>query len=76
MAQVVREVPVTVVAELGRLTMGLSSLLRLKRGQVLRLPTAMDDVVNVEISGIKKFVGTPVTHKGQLAVQLTGRCDD
>jgi flagellar motor switch/type III secretory pathway protein FliN len=76
MAQVVRDVPVTVIVELGRITMGLSSLLRLKRGQVLRLPTAVDDAVNVEVAGIKKFVGTPVTHKGQLAVQLTERCDD
>ncbi len=76
MVQIVQEVPVEVVAELGRLTMGLRSVLKLQKGQVLRLSTAVDDPVRVEVAGLKKFSGVPVVSRGQLAVEIRGRHGD
>jgi flagellar motor switch/type III secretory pathway protein FliN len=76
MVQIVQEVPVEVVAELGRLTMGLRSVLKLQKGQVLRLSTAVDDPVRVEVAGLKKFTGVPVVSRGQLAVEIRNRYGD
>ncbi len=73
---VVQEVPVDVVAELGRLTLGLRKVLKLEAGQVLRLSTAVDDPVRVDVAGLKKFVGVPVVSRGQLAVEIRGRVGD
>jgi flagellar motor switch protein FliM len=73
MPQIVQEVPVLIVAELGRLKVGLRSLLELQVGQVLRLSTAVDDPVRIEVEGLKKFFGSPVVSRGQLAVEIKGR---
>ena len=76
MPQIVQEVPVLIVAELGRLKVGLRSLLELQVGQVLRLSTAVDDPVRIEVEGLKKFFGSPVVSRGQLAVEIKGRTGD
>lgn len=76
MHQIVQEVPVDVVAELGRLTLGLRSVLSLEVGQVLRLSTAVDDPVRVDVGGLKKFTGVPVVSRGQLAVEIRARLGD
>lgn len=73
MTEAVRDVPVEVVAELGRVTLGLRRVLGLKVGQVLRLPTAIDDPVTVRVAGLAKFVGSPVVSRGQLSVEIKGR---
>jgi flagellar motor switch protein FliM len=69
-------VPVELVVELGRVTLGLKRVLTLQPGQVLRLPTAVDDPVRVRVSGVTKFVGSPVTSRGQLAVEIKSRHED
>jgi flagellar motor switch/type III secretory pathway protein FliN len=76
MNQIVQDVPVEVIAELGRLTMGLRSVLNLEVGQVLRLSTAVDDAVRVDVGGLKKFTGVPVVSRGQLAVEIRARLGD
>ncbi len=76
MTEAVKEVPIEVVAELGRLKVGLRNLLAWKTGQVIRLTTAIDDPVELRISGVTKFVGRPVISRGQLAVEIRGRADD
>jgi flagellar motor switch/type III secretory pathway protein FliN len=76
MHQIVQDVPVQVIAELGRIELGLRSVLELKVGQVLRLSTAVDDPVRVDVAGLKKFIGVPVVSRGQLAVEVRGRCGD
>jgi flagellar motor switch protein FliM len=73
MTEAVRDVPVEVVVELGRITLGLRRVLGLKVGQVLRLPTAVDDPVTVRVAGINKFAGSPVISRGQLSVEIKGR---
>jgi flagellar motor switch protein FliM len=67
------EVCVEVVAELGRVSLGLRRILALRPGDVLRLPTAVDDAVSVRIEGLEKFVGVPITSRGQLAVEIRAR---
>jgi len=76
MTEAVKDVPIEVVAELGRLKVGLRHLLAWKAGQVIRLSTAIDDPVELRIAGVTKFVGRPVISRGQLAVEIRGRADD
>ena len=73
MAEAVREVPVEVVAELGSVSLGLRRVLSLRVGQVLRLPTAVDDPVVLRVAGLRKFTGVPVVSRGQLSVEIRGR---
>jgi flagellar motor switch protein FliM len=76
MAEALVEVPVEVVAELGRVKLGLRRVLSLEVGQVLRLATAVDDPVIVRIGGVEKFRGAPVISRGQLSVEIRGRHED
>jgi flagellar motor switch protein FliM len=76
MAEAMQEVPVEVVAELGRVRLGLRRVLSLEVGQVLRLATAVDDPVIVRVAGVEKFRGAPVISRGQLSVEIRGRHED
>lgn len=72
-AEALSEVPVEVSAELGRSALGLRDVLKLQVGQVLRLPTAVDDPVQIRVAGLRKFDGTPVISRGQVSVQIRAR---
>lgn len=76
MAEALSEVPVEVVAELGRVKLGLRRVLSLEVGQVLRLAAAVDDPVIVRVGGVEKFRGAPVISRGQLSVEIKGRHED
>ena len=76
MAEALSEVPVEVVAELGRVRLGLRRVLSLEVGQVLRLATAVDDAVIVRVGGVEKFRGAPVISRGQVSVEIRGRHED
>lgn len=76
MAEALSEVPVEVVAELGRVRLGLRRVLSLEVGQVLRLATAVDDPVIVRVGGVEKFRGAPVISRGQVSVEIRGRHED
>lgn len=76
MAEALTEVPVEVVAELGRVKLGLRRVLSLEVGQVIRLATAVDDPVIVRVAGVEKFRGAPVISRGQLSVEIRGRHED
>jgi flagellar motor switch protein FliM len=69
------EVPVDVIAELGRVQIDLRRLMALKVGDVIRLPGAMDDPVVVRVSGEAKFHGIPKISRGQLAIEIVSRHD-
>jgi flagellar motor switch protein FliM len=73
LADTMREVPVEVVAELGRVQVGLRSLLGLRVGEVLRLPTATDDPLTVRVGGVAKFAASPIVSRGQLAIEIKAR---
>lgn len=72
----IQDVPVEVVAELGRVSLGFRSVIHLRPGDVIRLPTATDDPVRVFAAGVYKFDGLPVTSRGQLAIEIRSRCED
>jgi flagellar motor switch protein FliM len=76
MYEAVKEVPVEVIAELGRLKVGLRELLTWHPGQVLRLSTAVDDPIVLRVAGMTKFAGRPVISRGQLSVEIKGRAED
>jgi flagellar motor switch protein FliM len=67
------EVPLEVIAELGRVSMGLRRVLSLREGDVIRLTTAVDDAVTLRVGGVEKFLGAPITSRGQLAVEIRAR---
>ena len=75
MVQALSDVPVDVVAELGRVSLGLRRVLSLRPGEVLRLSTATDDPIQVRVGGLAKLYGVPVLSRGQVSVQVTGRHD-
>jgi flagellar motor switch protein FliM len=68
-----REVGLTIVAELGRVSIGVRRVLSLKVGDVIRLPTATDDPISVRIGGVEKLSGVPIVSRGQLAVEIRSR---
>lgn len=76
MAEAVLDVSVQVVAELGRVSVGLRRLLALQPGQILRLSTAVDDPAVVRVAGVQKFSGSPAISRGQLAIQIKARHED
>lgn len=69
-ADALQDIPVTVIAELGRVQLGLKRVVGLQVGQVLRLPTLVENPIRLCIAGIPKFQVTPVTSRGQLAVRV------
>lgn len=76
MALAAQRIPVTVVAELGRVTLKLSQVLGLREGDTLRLPSAANDPVVVRVEGVVKFDAVPVISRGQVAVKIQSRHSD
>jgi flagellar motor switch/type III secretory pathway protein FliN len=72
-ALVALRIPVTVVAELGRVTLKLSQVLGLRVGDTLRLPSPANDPVLVRVEGVAKFDAVPVISRGQVAVKIHSR---
>ncbi|MEO8181216.1 MAG: FliM/FliN family flagellar motor C-terminal domain-containing protein [Deltaproteobacteria bacterium] len=66
-------IPVSVVAELGRVTLKLSQVLGLRVGDTLRLPSPANDPVLVRVEGMAKFDAVPVISRGQVAVKIHSR---
>lgn len=73
MAAAAVRIPVTVVAELGRVTLRLSQVLGLRAGDTVRLPSAANDPVLVRVEGVPKFDAVPVISRGQVAVKIQSR---
>ncbi len=73
MAGLLSDVEVSIVAELGRVKVGLTSLLSLQVGDVLRLTAATDDPVSVRVAGREKFGAVPVISRGQVSVEVQSR---
>jgi flagellar motor switch/type III secretory pathway protein FliN len=69
-------IPVSIVAELGRVTLKLSQVLGLRVGDTLRLPSATNDPVLVRVEGVPKFEAVPVISRGQVAVKIHARYEE
>ena len=64
------DVPAPVVVELGRLRMTTAQVIRLKQGQVLRLPRAPADPVDLVVNGKIFGKGELVEIDGELGIRL------
>lgn len=76
MLSALQHVTVPVVAEIGSIELGLGRVLSLNKGETLRLSTAVDDPITLRVAGVRKFDVVPVISRGQLAVEVRGRCKD
>ncbi len=76
MAEALLDVELELVAELGKVRLGLRDVLGLHVGQVLRLPTATDDPIVVRVAQSPKLHGRPVVSRGQVSVEIRGRVDE
>lgn len=64
------DVPVELVAELGRAQMTLDQILSLQVGEVIRLNQPAERPVMVSIAGVPKYRGDISVHFGNIAIQL------
>lgn len=67
------DIPVTLVAELGRRTVRLSEVLRWKAGDILTLERYGDDPIDLRVEGAIKFRGKVGTFRSNRAVRIEER---
>ncbi len=65
-----QDTPVTIVAELGVTTRSVRNLLDLQIDDVIQLNTGPEDLVNLTVDHVPKFVGYPGIIKGNRAVEI------
>ena len=75
MRDIVCRTPVQLEVELGRASIGLRKLSRLEVGQVLKLDRHPSEELPINISGMTKFHGLPVSDSGALAIEITRTSD-
>jgi flagellar motor switch protein FliM len=71
-----QEVPVDLVAELGRADLTLGRLLELSVGDVVRLDQASEKAISVSVDDVPKYRGEITVAHGNLAVELTDIHED
>ncbi|WP_243357703.1 flagellar motor switch protein FliM [Fundidesulfovibrio terrae] len=64
------ETPVEMVVEFGKTQLSGRQLLSLKEGDIILLDTDVEDMLKVEVQGVKKFWGVPGTVKANKAFQV------
>ena len=69
------DVPVEVVAELGKATVTGKELLNLTAGDVIQLDACSKEQLRVKVGGITKFMGYPGFYRGSQAVQVISACE-
>jgi flagellar motor switch protein FliM len=65
------EIPVQLVAELGRAEIKSKDILKLEKGDVIVLNQDVEKPIVVRIQGVRKFLGVPGVYKGSKAVKVT-----
>lgn len=65
-----------VVAELGKATITVGELLKLKVGDVIKMKTRINEEIELEIGGKRKLAGRPGSIEGKKAVRITRRLKD
>lgn len=66
----IRDVDVSLIAELGRTRQSVRDLLNLKVNDIIKLPSGPDDYISISIENIPKFKGIPGIVKGNRAVEI------
>jgi flagellar motor switch protein FliM len=65
-----RDVPAPVVVELGRISMSTAQVVRLRQGEILRLPRGANDPVDLTVNGKLFARGELIEVDGELGVRL------
>jgi len=66
-----RDTPVTIIAELGITTRSIKDLLDLQVDDVLQLNTGPEDLITLTVDHVPKYLGFPGIIKGNRAVEIT-----
>jgi len=69
--QTLHEIPVTLIAELGRTRQTIGSILNMKVDDVLLLPTGPEDSIVLSIDHVPKYLAYPGVIKGNRAVEIS-----
>ncbi len=70
MKNVLKQAPLSVIAELGNAEMTIEDFLYLQVGDVVKLNRKIDDPLVIKIGDIPKFTAQPGHLKNQMAVQI------
>ncbi|MCR8630804.1 MULTISPECIES: flagellar motor switch protein FliM [Paenibacillus] len=62
---------VPIIAELGESQISIREFLNLNAGDVIALNKPVEDLLNIRIGEKLKYIGTPGTSRGKLAIQIT-----
>lgn len=68
--ELLKDTPVSIIAELGRTVHTVGEVLKLKVDDVLQLPTGPKDQIVLKVDGVPKYYGFPGTIKGNRAVEI------
>jgi len=68
--QLLSEVTVELVAELGNITLSLDRVMKLKENDIIRLDKGPDDPIPLKVQGVPKYWVMPGTFKGNKAVKV------
>jgi flagellar motor switch protein FliM len=70
-----KNTPVDLTAELGRTTQSIRNLLELQVEDVLQLNTGPEDLIQLTIDNVPKYLGYPGVIKGNRAVEIVELLD-
>ena len=65
-----QDTPVSLVAELGRVMYSVRDILSLQKEDVLHLNTGPEDLINIRVGGLIKYLGVPGVIRGNRAAQV------
>ena len=68
--QLLQQVPVEVVAELGQAQYSVQELLKLQTGDVIQIDSGPEDMITVKIADVPKYEGFPGVVKGNRAIEV------
>ncbi len=71
--RLMREIPVSVVAELGKSKQTIKKLIALQADDVIKLDTGPENLIRINVENVPKYTGFPGIVKGNRAVQVAGR---
>jgi flagellar motor switch protein FliM len=69
--RLLQEIPVTLIAELGRTRRTVGAILNMKLDEVLLLPTGPEDSIVLSIDHVPKYLAYPGVIKGNRAVEIS-----
>ena len=75
MTEALKEAPLNLSVDLGRLVITFEDLMDFEVGNVINLAKSVTDELVIEVEGVQKFKGIPGFSRGNQAVKLTGHIE-